>query len=95
MSSKFLPYLGHGIAATSGGLQYPVGIRVDAAGNLYLGDETTVRLISPDGIIHTLAGPAASGAFFEAWGVAFNGTGDIYAAGMGGSSVHLLQPVTK
>jgi sugar lactone lactonase YvrE len=88
-------YLGDGIAATSAGLQYPVGIRVDAAGNLYLGDETTVRLISPDGIIHTLAGPAASGTFFEAWGVAFNGTGDIYAAGLGGSSVHLLQPVTK
>ena len=93
--SGYAGYLGDGIAATNGGLQYPVGIRVDAAGNLYLGDETSVRLISPDGIIHTLFGPAASGAFFQAWGVAFNGTGDIYAAGQGSSSVHLLQPVTK
>ena len=93
--SGYAGYLGDGIAATAAGLQSPVGIRVDAAGDLVLGDTTSVRLVTPDGTIHTLAGPGTNAAFFEAWGVAFSGSGDIFAAGLGGSVVHLLRPITK
>jgi sugar lactone lactonase YvrE len=88
-------YFGDGVAATSAGLQSPLQVRVDTAGNLFLGDETSVRLITPDGIIHTIAGPGTNQAFFEAWGLALDGSGNIYAAGFGGSVVHLLHPATK
>ncbi len=98
-------YTGDGIAATTAGLAFPAGVRVDAAGNLYVADESRVQLITPDGIIHTVGGtgvlgdsgdggPATSAQLF-AYGLAVNAAGDIYIAGWGSSVVRVLTPVAK
>lgn len=54
-------YRGDGGPATSASLNAPTGITVDSRGNLYFTDEfcLCVRLISPSGVIRTVAGNAA------------------------------------
>jgi uncharacterized protein (TIGR03437 family) len=51
-------YNGDNIQATSASLNYPIGVAVDAAGNLYIADADNqlVRMVSPQGIITTVAG---------------------------------------
>jgi hypothetical protein len=51
-------YSGDGSAATAAQLQYPGGVRVDAAGNLYISDDNNylVRKVNTAGIISTVAG---------------------------------------
>ncbi len=48
--------LGDGGPATSAQLNYPGGLAVDGAGNLFIGELGRVRKVSPDGIITTVAG---------------------------------------
>ncbi len=52
------PPLGDGGPATSAALAGPLGVAVDAAGNLYIADSSffAVRKVSPAGIITTIAG---------------------------------------
>jgi uncharacterized protein (TIGR03437 family) len=54
---------GDGGTATSAHLVYPLGVAVDAAGNLYIADggDNRVRKVSPGGIITTVAGNRAQG----------------------------------
>ena len=56
-------YSGDGGPAISAELNYPVGICFDASGNLYIGDETNVRVrkVNTAGIISTFAGTGTSG----------------------------------
>jgi len=49
-------YSGDGGSATSTPLMAPQGLAVDSAGNLYIADYTSIRKVSPDGIITTMAG---------------------------------------
>jgi uncharacterized protein (TIGR03437 family) len=51
-------YNGDNIQATSASLNFPIGVIVDAAGNLYIADadNALVRMVSPQGIITTVAG---------------------------------------
>ena len=51
-------YNGDNIAATSAQLDQPRGIALDGAGNLYIADTGNLRVreVTPDGIIHTIAG---------------------------------------
>jgi len=51
-------YSGDGGPAVSGELNSPSGLAVDSAGNLYIGDlgNNRVRMVSPAGIITTIAG---------------------------------------
>jgi DNA-binding beta-propeller fold protein YncE len=55
--------------ATQAKLNYPVGVAIDALGNLYIADSTNrrVRKVDPDGIITTVAGNGQRGS---------NGAGD-------------------
>jgi uncharacterized protein (TIGR03437 family) len=56
-------YNGDRIKATNAQLNFPSALAFDAAGNLYVADvgNSRVRVISPDGTIHTVAGNGAPG----------------------------------
>ncbi len=61
-------FAGDGGAATSASLGQPDGVAIDAAGNLYIADTLShrIRKVTPDGIIHTIAGS-------DQWGSAGDG----------------------
>lgn len=53
-------YNGDGIAATSATL-VPMGIAVDAQGNLFIAEDVRIRMVSPSGVITTLVGDGNRG----------------------------------
>jgi uncharacterized repeat protein (TIGR01451 family) len=86
-------YSGDGNAATSAELDYPNGVTVDSAGNLYIADTENqrIRKVAPNGIITTVAGngnccysgdggPATSAQLAYPYGVAVDPAGDLYIA---------------
>jgi len=95
-------FSGDGGSAIEAQLAGPLGIKLDAAGNLYVADGTAVRMISPAGIIHTIAGtgmPAFSGdggpatsAGLTNWGLGFDGAGDLYVTDPLNDVVRVLKP---
>jgi hypothetical protein len=80
--------LGDGGPATSGQLNYPTSIAIDAAGNLFIGELGRVRRVTPDGIITTVAGggpnpprdgaPATDVRLSTIFGVAVDAAGDLF-----------------
>jgi uncharacterized protein (TIGR03437 family) len=93
---------GDGGPATSAQLNYPVGVAVDSAGNLYIGDmvNNRVRKVS-NGVITTVAGngtagfsgdngPATSAELAAPWGVAVDSTGSVYVADGGNNRIRVL-----
>ena len=94
-------YSGDGGPAIAAQLTNPTGLTFDRAGNLFIGDGASVRMVSPDGIITTVAGngvvgftgdggPATS-AQTGAWGLAFDNTGRLYVADPWDNVVRLLK----
>jgi sugar lactone lactonase YvrE len=93
---------GDGGPAVQARLTSPVGLKLDSAGNLYIADGATVRMVSPAGIITTVAGTGVQGlsgdggpatsAQIGAWGLAFDGIGNLYIADPWGNSVRVLTP---
>ena len=87
-------FSGDGGAAVAANLSAPVGIALDAAGNLYIADQNNYRIrkVTPAGIISTVAGngsgfsgdgsPAISAGIGQVGGVAVDATGNIYIAGL-------------
>jgi sugar lactone lactonase YvrE len=83
-------FSGDGGAATSAQLNYPQAIAVDVFGNLFIADSQNhrVRKVTPDGVIHTIAGNGQSGssgdggpaiqAALSAYGVAVDLSGDVF-----------------
>lgn len=83
--------LGDGGLATSARLDYPYGVGVDAAGNVYVGTGNRLRRISLDGTINTLAGnglgsysgdggPATAAQLNTPSSVAVDPSGNVYVA---------------
>lgn len=56
-------YTGDGGPATDAALGYPADVKVDAAGDLFFSDyaNNVIREVTPDGIIHTVAGNGTAG----------------------------------
>jgi serine/threonine protein kinase/streptogramin lyase len=83
----------------------PFGIAVDAAGTVYVADtaNNTIRKITPDGAVSTLAGLAAhpgtsdgngsKARFRNPWGVAVDNTdGDVFVADMSNNAIRRITP---
>jgi sugar lactone lactonase YvrE len=88
-------YSGDGGPATGAMLNYPTGVAVDAAGDLYIADagNNRVRKVSPSGIITTVAGYWAKGYSYDhgpairamlnyPTSVAVDASGNLYIADM-------------
>ncbi len=98
-------YSGDGGAATSAQLFFPYGVAVDAAGNMYIGDNGNhrIRRVTPGGIITTVAGNgnggysgdggAATSAQLELpFGVAVDAAGNLYVADAGNHRIRRVTP---
>ncbi len=91
---------GDGGLATAAAMNEPLGIAVDAAGNVYIADSQNnrVRIVTPDGRINTFAGngedsfggddgPAKDAALNYPTGVAVDATGNVFIADFGNNRV--------
>lgn len=83
-------YSGDGGQATAAKIQ-PEGVATDRAGNLYINDQTRIRMVSTSGIITTIAGngimgysgdggPALAAQFTSPHGITVDDTGNVYLA---------------
>ena len=82
----------------------PSGVAVDGTGNVYVGDthNDTIRKITPAGVVTTLAGsPGNAGyadgtgsaaMFFYPWGVAVDGSGNVYVGDHYNDAVRKVTP---
>jgi formylglycine-generating enzyme required for sulfatase activity len=79
------------------------GVAVDAGGNVYVGDMSNnkIRKISPAGIVTTFAGSGIGGSgdgvgtqasFFRPYGLAVDGSGNIFVADQGNSKIRKITP---
>ena len=88
-------YNGDNIPATNAELNYPTGVAVDSAGNLYIVDSgnNRIRKVSASGIITTIAGngifgyigdsgPATSAELAKPVNIALDSAGDLYIAAL-------------
>jgi len=100
-------YSGDGGAASAAALYAPSGVAVDGNGNLFIADtgNHAIRLVTPDGAIHTIAGQRTAGfsgdggeglaAFLNSpSGMLLDGAGDLYFADTGNNRVRRLVPET-
>jgi len=96
-------YLGDGGPAIDAELSYPVGVAVDAAGNVYIGDQgnSAIRMVDTSGTITTIAGNGGSGYSGDggpaAWAelsfpqaVKVDNAGNIYIADDGNNAVRVI-----
>ncbi len=99
-------FFGDGGAATAGRVNGPVGITVDTAGNVYIGDwgNNRIRKINTSGTLSTIAGTAVGGyngdggnpattELFHPYGVSVFGTGDIYICDVGNARIRKISPI--
>jgi uncharacterized protein (TIGR03437 family) len=91
---------GDGGAATAAQLWFPVGVAVDAAGNIYFTDAANhrVRKVTPDGVIRAFAGsgalgssgdgaPATTASMNSPLGIAVDNAGNVYITDSGNNRV--------
>lgn len=65
--------------ATQAWLSAPFGVALDSAGNLYIGDDRSIRKVSPDGMIGTLTACPVCG-YATGAALALDSTGNLYFA---------------
>jgi sugar lactone lactonase YvrE len=95
---------GDGGPATDAQLNQPMGLALDAIGNVYFADQTnnSVRKIDTSGFISTIAGKGATGAtgdngpatnaeLSSPTGMAVDGSGNVYISDFGNSRVRMVK----
>jgi len=96
-------YPGDGGPATRASLNYPQGLAVDGAGNLYVSTASLVQKVTPSGIITTVAGNglwgysgedvrATAASLFCPSGVAVDAAGNLYIADWGNHRIRKVSP---
>jgi sugar lactone lactonase YvrE len=89
---------GDGGPATSAELWYPMGVAVDAAGDVWISSFNSIRKVTPDGIIHTAGGqensgdsgdgcPTTDALLFRPRGLAVDGVGNLYLSDIGSGRI--------
>lgn len=68
---------------TAAGFLSPLGVSLDAFGNLYVADAYKIRKITSTNMVTTLAGPT----FGNAFGLAFDMSGNLYVADQGNHKI--------
>jgi NHL repeat len=107
--SDFISDSGDGGPAISAGIRRVTALAIDAAGNVYIADGdnevNTIRKVSLDGIITTIAGvnafagysgdggPATKAMLNTPIGLAVDPAGNIYVADSGNGVIRILQPL--
>jgi sugar lactone lactonase YvrE len=91
-------------AGSAARFYYPQGVATDSAGNLYVADfyNHTIRMLTPAGVVSTLAGLAGSSGsadgtgsaarFYEPRGVATDAAGNLYVADSGNYTIRQITP---
>jgi serine/threonine protein kinase len=91
-------------AGSSARFWTPFGVAVDSAGNVYVADtlNDTIRKITPNGVVSTLAGLAGNAGsndgigihahFRNPWGVAVDNTGNVYVADTSNNTIRKITP---
>lgn len=88
---------------TAASFNYPYGVDMDAAGNVYVADRNNnlIRKISQDGAVSTVAGsgnqgasdgPATQASFKTPQGVAVGANGTIYVSDFGNNVIRKIEP---
>ncbi|HHN73238.1 MAG TPA: hypothetical protein ENK13_04025, partial [Thermopetrobacter sp.] len=98
-------FAGDGGPAEDAQLNYPFGVALDAAGNLYIADygNHRIRVVTPDGVIQTFAGnkyegywgdggPALQARLKDPVGVAVDAAGRVYIADKGNGRIRRVGP---
>jgi len=96
-------FSGDGGPATRAALDWPTGVAVDAAGNVYIADKNRIRKLSAAGVISTVAGNGVSGFFGDggpatraalglALDVAVDAAGNLYIADTGNQRIRKVDP---
>ncbi len=82
----------------------PYGVATDSSGNVYVADtfNSTIRKITPAGVVTTLAGLAGSNGsadgtgsaarFYRPWGVATDSSGNVFVAEFENSTIRKITP---
>ena len=103
--SGLYAYTGDGGLATAAGLNGPMGLALDASGNLYIADSGNhvVRIVTPGGVINTFAGDgylgdsgdgglAVNAQLASPYGLAVDASGDVYISDSGASRIRMVTP---
>jgi sugar lactone lactonase YvrE len=88
---------------SSAQFNYPYGLTIDAAGNLYVADVDNhkIRKVTPSGVVSTVAGsgisgfvngPGAQARFNYPYGVAVDAAGNLYVADSQNNAIRMITP---